>query len=299
MVKKIVSVMLALVLLLMAAFMLVLMAYDLLLAVQKVVYLIDNGIRHYHQDVQGHYYHNYYYRDNSTLVNLNFVNGQSYLKNEVMCAIATTFANWAEFFKDASIIAGFFSLAILVLSCISSKSKNLVKTISKVLLILSFLGIFASNLVIGFVDSAVWIRTVIAILQNIKEYVYGFESAIAFVVYFVKFNVLRIDNYVYALAAILGVAFVASTMLSKKAKTPKNAKPVSQKTSDACVNNEPSVSSNQEVKPEASQATSYASYQSNDTPAYEPAPIRATPNVQSTSDEVLGDDESDFFIVQK
>ena len=219
MAKKIVSVFLAVLLLVIALFMVANLASDLLIrTVEALEYILGgNKLINYHVYNQGHVIH-FYLDDN--FLRQNLLNNQTYFQNWIVCFIATTISSWANFVKNASVALGFVSLAIIVISCAVPKNGGKIKAAAKVLLILAFLGIFAGNLVIGFVDTASWIRTVIWSIQGILSELYIGEI-IALALSFLRYNLWKIDNYVYAVAALVGAVYVLTTMFSKKAKKEK------------------------------------------------------------------------------
>ncbi len=219
MAKKIVSVALAALLLIIALFMVSYLAYDMLVRVAGIIDSIDMGdfFQRYHVYYQGHtaHIHSYYDED----LRLNLFNNQSYLESFALCFIASTVSGFANFVSDASVMLGFLSLALILLSFVIPKIGNKVKTAGKIILIISFIGIFASNLVLGVVDSAVWIRTFIYFVKETVVY-----NNFSLIIMFTRFNLWKLDNYVYALAALFGAAFVLISLISNKSTTYQNAK---------------------------------------------------------------------------
>ena len=92
------------------------------------------------------------------------------------------------------------------------------------LFILAFLGIIAGNLVLGFVDTASWIRTVVWTIQGFLFSRYAVGELITLALGFIRYNIWKIDNYVYAAAALVGAIYVLTTMLSQKATASKSEK---------------------------------------------------------------------------
>jgi hypothetical protein len=216
MAKKIVSVALAVLMLIIALFMVSYLAYDMLIRVAGMIDSIDMGdvFKRYHVYYQGHTLHLQSFDED---LRLNLYNNQSYLKSFTLCFIASTALGSANFVNDASVVIGFISLALILLSFAIPKIGNKISKVGKIVLIIAFVGIFASNLVIGFVDSAVWIRTLI-------DSITGKVLMSSLIIMLPRFNLWKVDNYVYALAALLGVAFVILSLKSNKTTASQNAK---------------------------------------------------------------------------
>ena len=225
MAKKIVSVFLAILLLVIALFMATNLASDFIMRVVAIAEYLSYGtginIGQYHYYYQGHALHVYGGGDYLTQ---NVLNNQSYFQSTAICFIATTISSWANFVKNASVALAFVSLAIIVISGIISKNGGKIKAAAKVLLIIAFLGIFAGNLVIGFVDTASWIRTVIWSIQGFIFSRYAVGEMLALALGFIRYNIWKIDNYVYAAAALVGAIYVLTTMFSKKSAISKEEK---------------------------------------------------------------------------
>lgn len=216
MAKKIVSVALALLMLIIALFMVSYLAYDMLIRVAGMIDSIDMGdvFERYHVYYQGHTAHLHSFDED---LRLNLYNNQSYLKSFTLCFIASTVLGSANFVNDASVALGFISLALILLSFAIPKIGNKISKVGKIVLIIAFVGIFASNLVIGFVDSAVWIRTLIDLIM-------GKAAMSSLIIMLPRFNLWKVDNYVYALAALLGVAFVILSLKSNKTTASQSVK---------------------------------------------------------------------------
>ena len=222
MAKKIVSVFLAILLLVIALFMGTYLAFDLLTCVVGIIDSIDMGdvFVRYHYYYHGHALHSYGFGNYLTQ---NVLNNQSYFQSETFCFIATTISNWANFVKNASVALGFIALAIIVISCVIPKIGGKIKAVGKVLLILAFLGIIAGNLVVGFIDTASWIRTVIWSIQGtLSRFAVG--EILTLALGFIRYNLWKMDNYVYAAAALVGAIYVLTTMFSKKSAISKEEK---------------------------------------------------------------------------
>lgn len=216
MAKKIVSIALAALFLIIALFMVSYLAYDMLIRVVGLIDSIDMGdffIR-YHVYYQGHTAHLHSFDED---LRLNLYNNQSYLNSFTLCFIASTVSGFANFVNDASVALGFISLALILLSFAIPKIGNKISKAGKIVLIIAFVGIFASNLVIGFVDSAVWIRTLIDLIM-------GKMGIASFIIMLPRFNLWKVDNYIYALAALFGVAFVILSLKSNKTTASQNVK---------------------------------------------------------------------------
>ena len=224
MAKKIVSVFLAILLLVIALFMTANLASDLVMRLVSIVEFLSIGnglhIGHFHYYYHGHALHIYGFSD---CLPQNVLNNQSYFQSETLCFIATTISNWANFVKNASVALGFVSLAIVVFSCVIPKIGGKIKAIGKVLLIIAFFGIFAGNLVIGFIDTASWIRTVIWFIQGILSN-FAVGEILTLALGFIRYTLWKMDNYVYALAALVGAIYVLTTMFSKKSAISKEEK---------------------------------------------------------------------------
>ena len=216
MAKKIISVALAALLLIIALFMVSYLAYDMLIRVVGIIDSIDMGdvFVRYHCYYQGHTAHLHSFDED---LSLNLYNNQSYLRIFALCFIASTVSGFADFVNDASLVLGFISLALILLSFVIPKIGNKISKVGKIVLIIAFSGIFASNLVIGFVDSAVWIRTLI-------ESIMGKVLMSSLIIMLPRFTLWKLDNYVYALAALLGVAFVILSLKSNKTTVSQSAK---------------------------------------------------------------------------
>ena len=216
MAKKIVSVALAVLLLIIALFMVSYLAYDMLIRVVGMIDSIDMGdvFQRYHVYYQGHTAHLHSFDED---LRSNLYNNQSYLKSFTLCFIASTASGFANFVNDASVALGFISLALILLSFTIPKIGNKISKVGKIVLIIAFVGVFASNLVIGFVDSAVWIRTFIDLIM-------GKVPMSSFIIMLPRFNLWKVDNYIYALAALFGVAFVILSLKSNKTIASQSAK---------------------------------------------------------------------------
>ena len=218
MAKKIISVALAALLLIIALFMVSYLAYDMLIRVVGIIDSIDMGdvFVRYHCYYQGHTAHLHSFDED---LSLNLYNNQSYLRIFALCFIASTVSGFADFVNDASLVLGFISLALILLSFVIPKIGNKISKVGKIVLIIALSGIFASNLVIGFVDSAVWIRTLIELIMGKVP-----MSMSSLIIMLPRFTLWKLDNYVYALAALLGVAFVILSLKSNKTTVSQSAK---------------------------------------------------------------------------
>ena len=214
MTKKIISVILVALLLIIALFMALHLALDLL-GIVRAVAQGENTVEEFHYFSQGHYLHqNSIYYSSDIMLNQNLISNQLYFQNVTVCFIATTLSILLNIVNDASVMLGFISLALILLSLAISKAGNKVKTVGKLILVASLLGIFASNLVLGVIDSASWIRTVIWSLEQTEMNSLG--AILSYVGAFIRYNLWKTDNYIYALAALAGGAYALSTVLSKK-----------------------------------------------------------------------------------
>lgn len=210
MAKKIISIALAALLLIIALFMVSYLAYDILIRVVGIIDSIDMGdvLVRYHCYYQGHTAHLTSFGED---LRLNLYNNQSYLRIFALCFIASTVSGFANFVNDASLVLGFISLALILLSFVIPKIGNKISKVGKIVLIIAFVGIFASNLVLGFVDSAVWIRTLI-------DSIMGKAPMASLIIMLPRFNLWKADNYIYALIALLGAAYLLVGLFSKKSK---------------------------------------------------------------------------------
>ena len=100
MAKKIVSVFLAILLLVIALFMAANLVSDLIIRGIGALECILGGstLMSYHYYYQGHALHVY----GGDYLTQNILNNQSYFQSEFLCFIATTISSWANFAKNAS-----------------------------------------------------------------------------------------------------------------------------------------------------------------------------------------------------
>lgn len=211
MVKKILSIALACALLILALGVLVLALVDgwnMLSNFWDLVYG-NTTLENYHNYAHGHgFFH--MYSEESWYVN--FYSNGICLNNETLCFMAVAIKNLASFINKIAFCGALVSFAILSVSGIFGKINDKTKGVLKLLAPIFLLVFAVGNVVVGLVDSAVWIRGLIQIFDYAE--IQGFGGFLDFVASFVTFCVYRVDNYALAIVSAAGALFIGGDLIA-------------------------------------------------------------------------------------
>ena len=257
MVKKITSILLALLILLSAVLVLCMGIGSVSKAIINIIIMIRDSQRYSFYNLL--YFHNFYchnYEDylitgygNYFLVNSNVVHGNATVINPYICIILNFLKDIASLLNKFIVAGLLFALSIRLFACGKGKVSKITKNVSACIGALFFLGFACTNLVMGFVRSCVWIRTLISFIIatfELKDIRWFFEIIFGSS----KFNVYGIIFYVVALVAFVATIFLIASMFNKKEKLKAKSKAQTVPKVKAEPKKEPKVEEKNEVNPE-------------------------------------------------
>ena len=237
MVKKIVSILLAMLIILTAVFILGLGICQVVKGLYNVIYVyaIQNNFRlkeyhmsncQYHMEIVlfGDFWGREYGYDHSWLAWDNIA-GATVLKAPILCLIANAIRNIASICTKFVVASLFFVIALRLFSLGDGKLGKVIKKVSYGLGSACLFGLTLTSLVMGIIKCAVWIRTVISMFTYVIKYGSIGESLYMFTA-LGSISIYSLLYYVVAIASFIGAIFFIVSIFAKDKKklTPEEKK---------------------------------------------------------------------------
>ena len=237
MVKKIISILLAMLIILTAVFILGLGICQVVKGLYNVIYVyaIQNDFRlkeYHHWKCSFHYYcyydyYDYYYgvyQAHNEIATSN-IYGATVLKAPVLCLIANAIRNIASICTKFVVAALFFVIALRLFSLGDGKLGKIIKKVSYGLGSVCLFGLTLTSLVMGIIKTCVLVRTVVSAFTYIIRTEH-FSQILNYIMYSGSSSIYSLLYYVVAIASFIGAIFFIVSIFAKDKKklTPEEKK---------------------------------------------------------------------------